>query len=333
MSAAEPDVERPLAEVRVTRSVAVRRTLLAAAAFFGTAACVGYVVAAIRGAPFQPFVIPVPSPLEFLRLAGISGAVIALVVVLHEFVHGAFMARYGGRPTYGVGLTRFFLPYAYARTDGRGYSRNQLLAVLLAPFVTITLAGLAVATVFPRPFVAISLAANAAGSVGDLRMAATVARYPSSARIAGLPDGSRGFAVYGETDDSGTGRVVRSRALGAFVTGTTGAFGLVAVTLTGLVLGSLWLDSVSIELGSPAGPWYLLVDSGTVVVGEFHGPASLFRHEFAPERGRAVIEFGTRAVVLLSVAAGLSWTVLDAGIRRYRRPSHRTGDAPGNRNA
>jgi len=61
------------------------------------------------------------------------------------------MARYGDAPSYGIGLSYFVLPYAYAETSGASYTRNQLLVALLAPFAVITTLGLAAMVVVPSP--------------------------------------------------------------------------------------------------------------------------------------------------------------------------------------
>ncbi len=115
-----------------------------------------------------------------------------LLLVLHEGAHGMTMRWMGHRPRYGFrGL------YAYATADGAVFTRNQFLAVALAPLFLLTPPGLAflVLPSFPGwPYAAFFLAANVAGSVGDLWLALKLLRLPASVRVV---DREVGMEVFG----------------------------------------------------------------------------------------------------------------------------------------
>lgn len=119
---------------------------------------------------------------DLARFALIGVALLALMVVVHEGLHGLFFWRYtGSRPTFGLkGL------YAYAAAPGWYLPRNQHLVVALAPLVLITLAGMLLllvvpaATVLPVIFV---VALNIGGAVGDLVVALWLLRAEPNALV------------------------------------------------------------------------------------------------------------------------------------------------------
>jgi hypothetical protein len=97
----------------------------------------------------------------------VLAAVIALVVVTHEAVHGAgFWLVTGARPKFGIRV-----PYAYAAAPNWYIPRNQYLPIALAPFVLLTLGGLALVLIVPIaavPALALGITLNAVGAIGDL---------------------------------------------------------------------------------------------------------------------------------------------------------------------
>ncbi|MFC4544523.1 DUF3267 domain-containing protein [Halosolutus amylolyticus] len=298
MTATESDAApepRPIATFRPTRSIAARTIAVSVVAFFGFAYAFGRLRGAIRGEPFEPVVVPAVAPSAVLDRLVVALALVALVVVLHELLHGLFMARYGGTPSFGVGVSTFLLPYAYAATGGTSYTRNQLLVALLAPFVCITAAGIAAMAILSSTLLVVVLAANAAGSVGDLRMAAALARYPATVRVAELPRAdAQGIAIYGAPDAAGD-RGPRWDALASIVTGTVGTLVLGTATLGALVFHAL------------------AVGTGDVVVG---GDGwVLFRHELRPD-GTARLELGARLLLAVAIAGGLAWAAIDR-VRRF----------------
>ncbi|WP_254767644.1 DUF3267 domain-containing protein [Salinilacihabitans rarus] len=290
----ETDVEGEtlLAEFRPARAVAARWVVVSTTGFFAFAYLFGAVVAAVEGRPLEPIVVSASSRPDLLPLVATLLALVALVVVPHELLHGLFMARYGGRPEYGVGVSGFLLPYAYARTEGTTYARDEMLAVLLAPFVVITLAGLALLPVLPVQPIALALAANAAGSIGDLWMAAVLLRYPSSVRVGERPDGADGMGIYGPADAAGS--AFDSPRLAAFSLGAVYALAAVVAGLFALVFASLAFATGDVVLGDPDGRWFL------------------FRHELHRGNREAVVEVGVPAVLALSAAGGLARVAFSA---------------------
>ncbi|SDJ87208.1 DUF3267 domain-containing protein [Natronorubrum texcoconense] len=282
---------RPIATFRKTRSVAIQWAVVSAVGFFGFAYGFAHVLAAIRGTSLEPIVIPAFAPSDALVWIALSVGLVALVVVPHELLHGAFMARYGGRPTYGVGVSHFLLPYAYAETARTNYTRNQLLVVLLAPFVGITTVGLAAMVVYPSSLLVVPLAANAAGSIGDLWMAAVLWQYPADVRVAPLADGdTQGFGIYGSSDravERGTG----VRLLSTVAAGAVGTLAACSIALVGAVFLSLAAGSGTVVLGSSDGQWLL------------------FRHELDPQAGAVHLEIGAALWLAVGALGGCCWAV------------------------
>lgn len=292
-SAVESSDRRLCASHRVTRSVAIRLGLVSTAAFFGAISVLGVAFEAITGRALAPVTVAASSPLELLLGALFVIALLAVVVVPHELLHGLFMRRYGADPTYGVGVLAFVLPYAYAESSEPDptYARNQLLAILLAPVVVITAVGLVLLAVVQSPLLLLPIAANAAGSVGDCWLAAALLRHPSSVRVAGLPGGQdRGIAIYGSPADRPAAGWPFERSFVAFVTGVAGTTTLLVFGLFTSVAASLAFGSGDVVLGDPDGAWFLL------------------RHELDPDRYAVSIEWGDAALLALSTVGGLVWT-------------------------
>ncbi|WP_408958332.1 DUF3267 domain-containing protein [Natrinema sp. 74] len=291
---------QPLATVRLTRTVALQWLVVAAVAFFGFAYCFGRVLAWIRGVPLEPIVIAAPSPPTISDGVAVSLGLLVCVIVPHELLHGAVMARYGGSPSYGVGVSHFVVPYAYAETSGTEYARNQLLVALLAPFVGITAIGLAAMMIVPSPLLVVPLAANAAGSIGDLWMAAVLCQYPADVRVGGLPgDDGRGFGIYGSSERT-TDRLPGTPLVSRFVTGSVGTLVAIAMYALVAVMVSLAFGSGDVVLGDPDAGWLLV------------------RHDRRPD-GSALLEIGDGALLALAAVGGLVWTLVATVRRRLER--------------
>jgi hypothetical protein len=123
-------------------------------------------------------------------LIGLGG--VAVMVVLHELVHGLAMSIFGARPQYGV-IWRMLVFYATA--PGYGFRRNAYVAVALAPLVLISaLSVLAMWLLHGTNWVALPAligALNGAGAAGDLWMAGVVLRYPPQVYVVDERDGMR----------------------------------------------------------------------------------------------------------------------------------------------
>ncbi|WP_089790055.1 DUF3267 domain-containing protein [Natronobacterium haloterrestre] len=302
MSRTEPSGRRPLAEFRLTRAVAVQWLVTAVVGFFAFAYAFGHVLATVRGVALEPIVVD-PSPL-FPELFVLALALVAPVVVLHELLHGLCMARYGtdggSRPAFGIGLSHFVLPYAYAGTEGTRFTRSEMLVVLLTPFVGITAIGLGAMVVYPSPVLLVPLSANAAGSIGDLWMAATLLQYPAGVQVTelGLEDDStpdrQGFAIHGSPADSGSDGKRRA-SVAVLSRGLAGAVG----TLAAIVGATIVAVFASLAFGS-----------GTVAVGDPNG-WFLFYHELRGD-GSAVLEVRAPLVLACATLGGVGWTVVAA---------------------
>ncbi len=98
-----------------------------------------------------------------------------LILILHELVHGFFMALITGvNPKFGFrGL------YAYVGAPDWYFTRGAYLLINFAPLVILTLAGLAAikfATLTLIPAVLVAITINAAGAVSDLYVGGWVLR-------------------------------------------------------------------------------------------------------------------------------------------------------------
>ena len=276
----------PIATVRLTRSVAVRTLAVSIVAFFGSAYAFGWLRAVIRGQSFEPIVVPAAAPSAVLRWFAVSLAIVGLVVVLHELLHGVCLARFGGSAAFGFRLSNVLLPDAYA-ASGSSYTRNQLLVALLAPAIGITAVGLVAITFVPSPLLVVALAANAAGSVGDLRLAAVLLGHPRDVRVAGLPHDDQGIAIYG-TPRSTVDHQFGARALSNVVTGSVWTLVLTAFGLLAIVFYALVVGTGDVLLAGDR--WFL------------------FRHELAGD-GSAHLELGVRLLLGVAIVGGIARAV------------------------
>ena len=123
-------------------------------------------------------------------------ALLLLVLPLHEWCHGlAFRLLGVKRARYGINLGKMLL---YATPAHEAYfPRNEFLAVTLAPLVWVSLAGAAGLLLLPasvRLLLALAVAFNAAGAIGDLMATAVVLRYPPGVLVR---DFGEAFSIYG----------------------------------------------------------------------------------------------------------------------------------------
>jgi hypothetical protein len=136
-------------------------------------------------------------------LLGLLVGVIA-TLMLHELAHGLAMQAYGAQPKYGINWKSLL---AYATAPGYAFSRNQYLAVGLAPLVSLSLlAMLGMVALGGTPVVwllALCAALNGAGAGGDLWMMAIVASSPSDAYIIDERDGMRIFVPASKRIETG----------------------------------------------------------------------------------------------------------------------------------
>ena len=139
----------------------------------------------------QPPIVKFYDSEQFLIFALLSTA---LVLIVHEWVHGIAMQAYGARPKYGIIWKGLML---YASAPSYAFGRNKYLVIALAPLVVLSLLAclgillLAGSTiVWMLPVYALT---NGGGSIGDLWMSVIVLRYPSHAYVVDERDGMRVF--------------------------------------------------------------------------------------------------------------------------------------------
>jgi hypothetical protein len=113
---------------------------------------------------------------------GVAGVVILLTVfhiILHEAIHGVFFWVFtGSRPRFAFRWT-----YAYASAPDWFIPRNPFLVTTLAPFVLISLGGLAILGTAPSGWLLptwLVMTMNAGGAVGDMAVAIWLVRQPST---------------------------------------------------------------------------------------------------------------------------------------------------------
>ncbi len=112
---------------------------------------------------------------------GIGITLIILVLPLHEWIHGLWIARYGHKARYGA---KWFV--LFATSDNALFRRDEFIQIALAPLVLISAGGIASMVFLPvglAEWVALAVTINAAGAIGDIWMTAIVMRYETHALI------------------------------------------------------------------------------------------------------------------------------------------------------
>ncbi len=119
---------------------------------------------------------------DLLPGALITLALIVVVAVLHEGVHGLLILIFGARPIFGAGMASKTLPVLYCTTAGHRFSRWQYVLIAIAPFVLISVGGgLLVAWLPLGGWLVGPLAFNVSGAIGDLWVAGlTLAQPPGT---------------------------------------------------------------------------------------------------------------------------------------------------------
>lgn len=296
-SRSPPAPDTVLADLRATRSLTIQWTLVGTLGFVLSFGVFGLLYELSTGDALSLRLgldVPWWHPgldLLALLLAG------TLIIAPHEWLHGLAIRYYGGKPRYGVGVSHFVMPYAYATTDHR-FTRNQFAVVLLAPLVGISLVGVPLMVVTGWGWLVLPLAANAGGAVVDCWMLLTVLGYPTHVTVEDHETGVRILGNAGDTaPDLSVATLVWDAVTGA-ATATVGVLVLLAVP----------------------GPWVLsTLGVGSLVVGTRGTPTFLFAFE---ETATSIsFSFGP-ALLILGAAAGLVYAFV-----RSRRRQHRAREA------
>lgn len=93
-------------------------------------------------------------------------AALLVMTIVHELIHGLFFFLASAKPVFG-----FKNLFAFAGAPGWLIRKNYFLAVSLSPLIIITLTGFLLIYLLPpayKSIVLLIIAANAAGSTGDL---------------------------------------------------------------------------------------------------------------------------------------------------------------------
>ena len=129
----------------------------------------------------------------------ISVALFIGTFVLHELIHGVFMSKYGGKPSYGAGIAHYILPYFYATTKTI-FTRNQFIVIAIAPLVVISLVVIGIMAAFPSiaHWMIIPFVINGSGAVGDLWVTRNILRCPKHVLV---EDRKNGVIIHGKETD------------------------------------------------------------------------------------------------------------------------------------
>jgi len=115
-------------------------------------------------------IVQAGSTLEALSLVGILLVLLAVMVIIHEALHGVcFWGFTRVRPHFA-----FKGAYAYAALPDWFLPRGQYLVTAMAPFVGITLLGLVMLVIVPPAWflaILVVMVFNASGAAGDLVVA------------------------------------------------------------------------------------------------------------------------------------------------------------------
>ena len=211
---------------------------------------------------------------------GVLVGVLLLVIVPHELCHGLGIRFFGGEPRFGLGVAYFVFPYAFATTETR-FSRNQFIVIALAPLVILSVLGVPVMLVFEWPWLALPLALNAGGAVGDLWMVLTLLSYPSTVTVV---DTTTGLEIYGASS-LGKTETAPATVVWDLLVGIAGSVVILAVfggILAPLILAAIGVQSFT--LGVPDTPLLIFefihasdgsveftMGSGILAVGVFIG--------------------------------------------------------------
>lgn len=133
----------------------------------------------------------------FTGLALLGAVVLTAVLtlplyVVHEWIHGLTMRRFGVRPRYGWGAVGGVPGYLYCAACGARFTRGQYATVALAPCLLLsTLGALAVALLPWGGWLVVPLAFHLGGCVGDFWAVALVLRRPPGTVVEDLTTGVR----------------------------------------------------------------------------------------------------------------------------------------------
>jgi putative zincin peptidase len=220
----------------------------------------------------------------------ISVALFIGTFVLHELIHGVFMSKYGGKPSYGAGIAHYVLPYFYATTKTI-FTRNQFIVIAIAPLVVISLVVIGIMAAFPSiaHWMIIPFVINGSGAVGDLWVTRNILRCPKHVLV---EDRKTGLIIYGtETDKP------MNISTTGFGSGFCKVF-MLSIVATGFLMSI-----------SPIILAILGVESFTI--GSTNSIFTIFEYQSLGEG--FVINFFPISLLAISVIAGLVYAIIKTG--------------------
>jgi hypothetical protein len=118
-------------------------------------------------------------------------AITAVLLLVHEGIHGLVMLAFWARPTFGVVLVGRVLPALYATSVGHRFSRGQYLTVAATPAVVISVLGFLLCFGPWGGYLIVPLAIHLGGCVGDFFACGRVLHEPADTEFEDLQDGIR----------------------------------------------------------------------------------------------------------------------------------------------
>ena len=109
-------------------------------------------------------------------------ALLMLVTIIHEFVHGIFFYLFTGEKP----LIGFKSIYLFAGSPNWYIKKKYYIVIALSPIILITIFGIATLSIIPTSIsylVVISITINAAGSVGDIWISIKLLNKPPESYI------------------------------------------------------------------------------------------------------------------------------------------------------
>ncbi len=119
----------------------------------------------------------------------ITLGIIAVILVVHEGIHGLAFLAYGGRPTFGAGIAGKALPYFYCTSVGQRFSVARYLVVALAPTILVNGALVAALCSSAATWFVVPFAVHMAGCIGDWFLVFRALRAPRGSLVEDMKDG------------------------------------------------------------------------------------------------------------------------------------------------
>ena len=217
----------------------------------------------------------------------ISVALFIGTFVLHELIHGAFMSKYGGKPSYGAGIAHYILPYFYATTKTI-FTRNQFIVIAIAPLVVISLVVIGIMAAFPSiaHWMIIPFVINGSGAVGDLWVTRNILRCPKHVLV---EDRKNGVIIHGKETDK-----PMDMSTTGFGSGFCKVF-MLSIVATGflMTIAPMTLDILGVE------SFVIRPMNSIFTIYEYHSIGEGFEFGFFP-----------MSILAISVIAGLVYAII-----------------------